>query len=68
MGGEKTIFITTVKPPLFEHLWCRENLFRDIGSSSHCGLIMAPGQKVNGDNLGSLLDLLYNNGMLNALI
>ena len=25
---------------------------RDMGSSSHCGLIVAPGQEENGDNLG----------------
>ena len=25
---------------------------RDIGSSSHCGLIKAPGQEANSDNLG----------------
>ena len=29
---------------------------------------MAPGQKANGDNLGSLLDLLYITGMLSVLI
>ena len=25
---------------------------RDMGSSSHCGLVMAPGQEANSDNLG----------------
>ena len=27
-------------------------LVRGMGSSSHCGLIMAQGQEANGDNLG----------------
>ena len=29
---------------------------------------MAPGQEANGDNLGCLLDLLYNAGRLSVLI
>ena len=29
---------------------------------------MAPGQEVNGDDLGVFYDLRYNNGMLSALI
>ena len=29
---------------------------------------MAPGQEANGDNLGSIFDLLYNNGMTCVLI
>ena len=29
---------------------------------------MAPSQEANGDNIGSLSDLLYNNGMLRVLI
>ena len=41
---------------------------RDMGSSNHCGLIMTQGQKANGDNLGRLLDLLYNNDTLSVLI
>ena len=30
----------------------------DIGSSSHSGLIIAPGQEANGDNLGMLIHLI----------
>ena len=40
----------------------------DMGSSSHWGLIMAPGQEANDDNLGVYFDLLYNNCMLSLLI
>ena len=29
---------------------------------------MVPGQEANGDNLGRLFDLLYNNGMSSVLI
>ena len=36
-----------------------------MGSSSHRGLIMTPGQEANGDNLGIFLD---NNGMLSVFI
>ena len=28
---------------------------------------MVPGQEANGDNLGSFVDLLYNNGMSSVL-
>ena len=38
-------FVNTVQPQWLEHLW-------DHGSSSHWGLIMAPVQKTNSDNLG----------------
>ena len=34
----------------------------DMGSSSHWGFIMTPGQETNGNNLGNSFDLLYNNG------
>ena len=39
-----------------------------MGSSSHWGLIMTPGQEVNVDILGNVFDHLDNNGMLNVLI
>ena len=29
---------------------------------------MEPGQEANGDNLGSVFDLLYNNGILKVFI
>ena len=32
---------------------------RDMGSSSHRGLIMAPIQEANSDNLGYLFDFLH---------
>ena len=38
---------------------------RDMGSSSHWGLIMAPGQEANVDNSGKYS---INNGMLSVLI
>ena len=38
-----------------------------MGSSSHWGLIVTPGQGANGDNLGKSF-FLYNNGMLCVLI
>ena len=41
---------------------------RDMGSSSHLGLIMMPGQEENGDKLGFFFYLLDNNGMLGVLI
>ena len=31
----------------------------DMGSSSHCGLIIAPDQEANGDNLGMSFLILY---------
>ena len=41
---------------------------RDMGSSSHRGLIMTPGgQEENVDSLGIFFDLLHNNGMLSVL-
>ena len=41
---------------------------QDMGSSNHCGLIMASGQEANSDNLGNLFDFLQNNCMLRVLI
>ena len=41
---------------------------RDVGSSSHWGLIMKPGQEANGDNLGNVFDLRDKNYMLSVLI
>ena len=40
----------------------------DMGSSSHWGLIIAPGQGANGDNLGVYFDHLNNKGILSILI
>ena len=37
---------------------------RNMGSSRP----LAPGQEANGDNLGKPFDLLYNNGILSALV
>ena len=45
---------TAVKLQWLEHLWDHGNFFRGTGSSSHWGLIMTPGQKANGDNLGNV--------------
>ena len=41
---------------------------RDIGSSSHWGLTMVPGQEANSDNLGILFYFRHNNCMLSVLI
>ena len=41
---------------------------QEMGTSNHRGLIMAPCQEANSDNLGSLFELLYNNGMLCVLL
>ena len=41
---------------------------RDMGSSSHWGLIMAPVQEANSDNLGKSFDFLHNDCMLSVLI
>ena len=41
---------------------------RDIGSSSHLGLIKAPGQEPNGNNLGKSFNLLHKNGTACVLI
>ena len=40
---------------------------RDMGSLNHCGLIKAPVQEANGDNLGNSFLFLCNNGMLSVL-
>ena len=46
-----------------------QKIVRDMGGSSHCGLIMVPSQEANGDNLGVFFfDFLHNNCMLNVLI
>ena len=44
-----------------KHLWDHGNLFRNMGSSSHWGFIIAPGQEANGDNsrIPKYFDLLY---------
>ena len=57
----------TSEPQWLEHLCDHRNLF-DMGSSGHFELTIAPGHETNSDNLESLLDLLYNNGMLSLLI
>ena len=43
---------------------------RDMGSSSHYGLIITPGQEAKNDSLGIFLffDFLLNNCMLSVLI
>ena len=41
---------------------------RDMGSSSQCGLIMAPGQEANDDKFKVFFYLLDNNGMLSVCI
>ena len=42
---------------------------RDMGSSSHWGLIVVPSQEASGDNLGIFFfDFLQNNCMLSLLI
>ena len=47
---------------------------RDMGRSSHWGLLLAPGQEANDDGLGIFFFfffffyLLHNNGMLSVLI
>ena len=47
-------------------------LARDMGSSSHLGLIMVPGQEANNNNLGIFFYyyyyFLHNNCMLSVLI
>ena len=40
----------------------------DMGSSSHWGYIITPGQEANGDNLGIVFDLLDNNSMMSVFI
>ena len=45
-----------------------QKIFRDMGSSSHWGLIMVPGQEANSDNFGVFFYFLHNNCMLSALI
>ena len=45
--------LCTVEPQWLEHHWDHGNMFRDMGSSSHWGLIMAHGQEANGDKLGN---------------
>ena len=40
----------------------------DMGSSSHWGLIMAPVQEANSDNLGKSFNFLHNDCMLSVLI
>ena len=53
-------FNNTVALQWVKHLWDHANLFMgiDMGSSSHWGLIIAPGQVANGGNLGTFFDLL----------
>ena len=41
---------------------------RDMGSSSHRRLIMAPVQEANSDNLGKFFDFLHSDCMLSVLI
>ena len=44
-------------------------IVRDMGGSSHWGLIMVPSQEANGDNLGIFFfDFLHNNYMLSVII
>ena len=45
-----------------------KKIVRDMGGSSHQGLIMVPGQEANGDTLGIFFDFLHNNCMLSVLI
>ena len=45
-----------------------QKIVRDMGSSSHWGLIMVPGQEANSNNLGIYLNFLHNNCMLSVLI
>ena len=44
------------------------DIFRGTSSSSHWGLIVAPGQEANGDNSRNIFDLLDNNDMFSVLI
>ena len=36
-----------------------QKIVRDMGSSSHCGLIIVPGQEANSDNLGNFSSIFY---------
>ena len=48
----------TVELQWLKYLWNCE-IVLDIGSSSHCGLIIALAHEANGNNLGEVLLIFY---------
>ena len=67
-GGAYAAQQTTVEFQWLKHILGQWKFTRDVGSLSHCGLIIVPGREANSDNLGSSFDLLYNNSMLSVIL